>query len=173
MFVFLLSVVTLVLGEPGIGHQAVVRKNVDNRNNINYTYIECSPSMTFTKSGSIKAWRIYSNSPANITLMVARPLEGSDNRFTVVGITGITTTNGKRDFEIIPESDGIRVNAGDVIAWYYVPGSYPSIPWVENYHEFLSSHSQRYISGNCELFLISTVIDTCLSQWPAFLYAGL
>ena len=90
--------------------------------------MERSSAMTFNRSGAIIGWRFFSNYPANITMMVVRPVEGPKYKFTIVGMNAMTAPEAKTAFQKVAESDSIRVKAGDIIAWYYMPGSNPSIP---------------------------------------------
>ena len=101
---------------------------VDNPSSMNYLYIEDSPAMRFNRPGTIKAWNLYSTSAANIKMMVVRPYEDMIGIFTVVGINSIRTPNGTAAIIPVPTADRIRVEARDVIAWYYMPGSNPTIP---------------------------------------------
>ena len=124
----ILSVLILVLGEPYIGHGAVNQSTVDKPGEINYMYMERSSAMTFNRPGTVKAWKLYSKSTADITMMVIRLVAGSDTKFTVVGMNVLKAPNGKAAVIPVATADRISVRPGDRIAWYYMPGSNPSIP---------------------------------------------
>ena len=108
-----------------IGHERVNSQATDSDGSINYMWIERSSSMTFNKRGFIKAWKLYSNLAANVTLIVVRPVEDSDTKLTVVGMNPLKAPNGKTAVIPVAAADRISVEAGDVIAWYY--DSSPSI----------------------------------------------
>ena len=84
--------------------------------------------MTFTRSGSIRAWKLYSTSKADIKMMVVRPVTGSDTKVTIVGENVLTLPAAKTDVHTIAPFDRINVQAGDIIAWFYLSGSDPTIP---------------------------------------------
>ena len=84
--------------------------------------------MTFKSPGTIRAWMLYSISESDITMMVVRPVRGSETKLTIVGMNVIKTPNGKAAIIPVPMADRIIVKAGDIIAWYYMPGSNPTIP---------------------------------------------
>ena len=84
--------------------------------------------MTFTRSGSIRAWKLYSTAAADITMTVVRPVTGSLSKFTIVGENVLTLPAAKTDVHTILPFDRINVEAGDIIAWFYLPGSDPTIP---------------------------------------------
>ena len=83
--------------------------------------------MTFDKPCTVRAWQLYSNSAADISMMVVRPVAGSDTEFTVVGMNPMKVPKGKSPVMTVATADRIRVRAGDIIAWYYMPGSEPSV----------------------------------------------
>ena len=118
----------LLPGEAYVGHNAIDRSRVDYSSNIENMYMEHSSSMTFDRPGTIKTWMLYSASAANITMVVLRPLEGSDTKFKIVGMNTMKTPNGTADMIPVATADRISVEAGDIIAWYYMPGSNPTIP---------------------------------------------
>ena len=84
--------------------------------------------MTFNMPGTIKEWKLYSTSASEIAMVVVRPVEGSDTKFKIVGMNTLKTPNGTAAVIPVATADRISVKAGDIIAWYYMPGSNPSIP---------------------------------------------
>ena len=84
--------------------------------------------MIFPRPGTVTAWKLYSKSTANITMMVVRPVTGTDYDFTLVGVNAIKAPNDSMAVIPVAIADRISVEAGDMIAWYYMPGSRPTIP---------------------------------------------
>ena len=127
---------TIVVGKPAVGNSAIPGishiglkyNDFDGPDSLGEIKIERSPSMTFTKPGTVKAWNLYSKSTANITLIVVRPVEGNDLKFTIVGMNDLKAPNGKAAVIPVPTADRIRFKAGDIIAWYYWPSPNPTIP---------------------------------------------
>ena len=109
-----------------LGNAAQPRPAVDAA--VGYLVTENSPRLTVPRPGSIQAWKLYSNQHADVTMIVLRPLGGTS--FTIIGENVVTTPAGRTDVITVPDFDRINVRAGDVIAWYYLPGASPSIPYV-------------------------------------------
>ena len=129
LFTFLLRVIALLLGEPYVGHEAIQYGEVDTSSSVNHMYIERSESMIFRKPGAITGWRFFSNYQGNITMMVVRPpINSAVFNAVVVWMKAMPAPNAKSALQKLAESDSIRVLPGDRIAWYYMPGSKPSIP---------------------------------------------
>ena len=88
-----------------------------------------APSMIFTRRGTVWAWKLYANAPANVTMMVIRPIIGTGyENYTLVGMNVIKAPNDELAVIPVAAADRISVEVGDMIAWYYMPGSRPTIP---------------------------------------------
>ena len=111
-----------------MGNAAAPRTLSDGSSSIGEIKIERISSMSFKSAGSVMEWKLYSNSAANISMMVVRPVAGSDLNFTIVGKNDIKTPNRKAAVIPVATADRIHVKAGDFIAWYYWPAFNPPIP---------------------------------------------
>ena len=111
-----------------VGNAAEPGRDRDHSNSNEEIKIERSFSMTFTRPGIVRAWKLYSNSAVDISLMIVRPVAGSDLDFTVVGMNKVKAPNRKAAIIQVATADRISVEVGDIIAWYYMPGADPTIP---------------------------------------------
>ena len=119
----------IVAGKPVVGNAAIPGKGFfDGSNSLGEIKIERSSSMIFTRPGMVKAWNLYSKSAAKITMMVVRPVEGSELKFTIVGMNDLKAPNGKAAVIPVESANRIRFKAGDMIAWYYWLSPNPTIP---------------------------------------------
>ena len=124
---FNISIFTIVVDKQGVGNAAALRKYFDGQDALGDIIIERAPSMIFTRPGTVKAWKLYSKSRANSTMMVVRQI-GYYDELTVVGMNTIVAPNGKEAVIPVPTADRIRFKAGDMIAWYYWLSPNPTIP---------------------------------------------
>ena len=79
-----------------------------------------SPDNPFTCGGFITQWRYQSQTPLPFKALVFRHRPESPTQFTLLGINDIPAgPAGQEVIFDVPESDRIRVEAGDVIGWSY------------------------------------------------------
>ena len=109
-----------------VGHPAIPEGSVDDSSDIQYLYIERSAAMTVPQPGTISTWALYSKSPAHVAMMVVRPVPGSNIEFSVVGMNDMKAQKGKTETQVAA-SDRISVKPGDIISWYYKPGTNPTV----------------------------------------------
>ena len=109
------------------GHEAIPRSRKDGTGSIGNMYLERSSAMTIPRDGSIQSWKLYADSAADVTMMIVRPVTGTTTAYTIIGQNVIKTPAGTTEIVTVPSFDRINVKAGDVVAWYYLPGSDPTV----------------------------------------------
>ena len=113
------------------GNHAIPRSLKHGSGSIGEIYVERSMAMTIQRDGSIQAWKFYTDSEADINMMVLRPVAGSQTEYTIVGENFLRTPKVTTEILNVPEFDRIDVKTGDVVAWLYLPGSDPTIQYVK------------------------------------------
>ena len=113
------------------GNHAIPHSRKDGTSSIGYIYVERSVAMTIPRDGSIQGWKFYTDSEADINMMVLRPVPGSETEYTIVGENFLHTPKVATEILTVPEFDRIDVKNGDVVAWLYLPGSDPTIQYVK------------------------------------------
>ena len=124
---FLVLIANQALSYTMGGHEAIPRSRKDGTSSIGYMYVERSVAMTIPTDGSIQAWKLYADSAADVTMMIVRPVTGTTTAYTIIGQNVIKTPAGTTEIVTVPSFDRINVKAGDVVAWYYLPGSDPTV----------------------------------------------
>ena len=109
------------------GNPVQPRGSKDGVNEVGYIYVTKNDALIVPKSGSIMAWKLYTDVDYRVTMMVLRPVTGQENKYTVVGENTISIKANVTNLIEIPEFARIIVKTGDVIAWFYLPGANPAI----------------------------------------------
>ena len=130
----LIEIILLFLVMPEVeeailfGHNLQPREKTDPASRIGYIVTEASPVMTVTKAGSIKKWKLFSQHDSDVTMMALRPVKEDTDRYMLVGENSVSIRGGIANFFNVDAFDMIKVQPGDIIAWYYLPGQNPGIP---------------------------------------------
>ncbi|XP_071955155.1 uncharacterized protein [Antedon mediterranea] len=82
-----------------------------------------SPDQKFSCSGQVASWSYQGKTTAPFRAIIFRQIEGSNTQFKVVGINDIPAGVANAEVTyIIPESERITVELGDVIGWSFRQG---------------------------------------------------
>ena len=110
------------------GNPVQPRSSKDGTNEPGRIYLQQNDALNVPKSGSIMAWKLYSNNDYVTTMMVLRPVSGQENKYTLIGENTISIKGKVTNIISISDFNRIKVQTGDVIGWYYLPGANPEIP---------------------------------------------
>ena len=108
------------------GNPVQPRSETDAPGAVGRIYVEGSQGLTVPESGSIFAWRLFTETDYIVTMVVLRP-SGPDT-FTVVGENTVSIRGNITNIISVPQFARIQVQPGDVVGWIYLPGTRPAIP---------------------------------------------
>ena len=105
-----------------------------------------SPDQQFACSGQVTAWTYQGKTERPFRAIVFRPTVGSVTEFQIVGINDIPAgaVNTPVNY-VVPESERITVEAGDVIGWSFGDGVIT--------HNAGGSYNVRWVGGNLQASL--------------------